>query len=154
MTTKPSRPTLLSSFPGSEAPAPSPEGDGFSYGSAMNFNTHEQVVEAARTLPQLKSMPREDFVSWLADNPEMYRAFRGYAIAAIQKGRTKFSCYMIRERVRWYTQVEWGGEFKISNNVTPYMSRLLARDIPVLDGIFNRLDVDMEEFMDYQRRLL
>ncbi len=118
----------------------------------MNFNHHGQVVEAAKTLPELKSMPRAEFVAWLYDNEKIYCAFRKFAIAAINERRTRFSAYMIRERVRWYTNIEYGGEFKISNNVTPYMSRLLALDIPILDKIFARKEIDLSEFPEYYRQ--
>lgn len=120
----------------------------------MNFYTHDMVVDAARTLPELKSMPLDEFVGWIEDNEEIYQNFRGYALAAIKKGRKRFSCYMIRERVRWYTNIEYGGEFKISNNITPYMSRLLALDIPILEDIFARKDIDESRFDGYQRSLL
>ena len=118
----------------------------------MNFNHHGQVVEAAKTLPELKSMPRAEFVQWIYDNEKIYSAFRQFAIEAINKRRTRFSAYMIRERVRWYTDIEYGGKFKISNNVTPYMSRLLALDIPILDKIFARKEIDLSELPDYYRQ--
>lgn len=118
------------------------------------FASFREVVAAAKTLPELKSMPRDDFVDWLKDNEKIYRAFRKYALDAIKQRRQRFSAYMIRERVRWYTNIEYGGEFKISNNVTPYMSRLLAKDMPVLEKIFARKDVDDDDFEPYQGRLL
>jgi hypothetical protein len=113
------------------------------------FHSHAQAVTAARTLPELKSMPRADFVNWLADNPKMYRAFRAFALDAVAKKRTRFSAYMIRERVRWYTNIEYGGRFKISNNVTPYIARLLALDVPILDKVFAKKEIDLEDFGPY-----
>ncbi len=114
------------------------------------FENHRQVVQAANTLPELKSMPKPEFVSWIAENEKIYQAFRRFAIEAVDKGRTRFSAYMIRERVRWYTNIEYRGDFKISNNVTPYMSRLLALDIPILDKIFAKKNIDLSDFADYQ----
>lgn len=109
---------------------------------SIQQHDHQRIMRMARVLPELKSMPRDDFVAWLEYNPRMYAAFRHFAMEALNKHRTRFSCYMIRERVRWYTNIEYGGEFKISNNVTPYMARLLAKDIPQLASIFSFKDVD------------
>lgn len=108
-----------------------------------NFQTHEQAVRAASQLPELKSMTRREFIDWLKDNEEIYLAFRHFALEALRHHRTRFSAYMIRERVRWYTNIEYGGRFKISNNVTPYMSRLLALDIPILEQVFAKKDIDV-----------
>ena len=108
------------------------------------------VLQLAESLPELKSMTRRDFINWLKENPKIYFAFRHFAMEAIKQKRSRFSCYMIRERVRWYTNIEWGGEFKISNNVTPYMNRLLPMDIPILDKIFSKKEVDYTDFRPYQ----
>jgi len=116
---------------------------------AYKFQTHGERVRAARGLPQLKSMPRADFINWLRDNEPMYLEFRRFALDAVAKRRTRFSAYMIRERVRWYTNVEYGGKFKISNNTTPYLSRLLALDIPILEKIFAKKDIDYDDFGPY-----
>lgn len=95
-------------------------------------------------------MPKDQFVGWLADNEQIYLAFRHFALEAVRHRRPRFSCYMIRERVRWYTNIQYGGQFKISNNVTPYMSRLLAMDIPILDKIFSKKDIDDSDWVPYQ----
>lgn len=117
--------------------------------SRYKFHSHAEVVRAARTLPELKSMARRDFVHWLQDNEKIYVAFRHFALAAVAKKRSRFSAYMIRERVRWYTNIEYGGRFKISNNVTPYVSRLLALDVPILDKIFAKKEINIEDFGPY-----
>ena len=113
---------------------------------ANNFKTHKEVVAAAHTLTELKSMPKNEFIKWLEKNPSIYNAFRKFALEAIAQRRKRFSAYMIRERVRWYTNVEYSGEFKVSNNVTPYMSRLLALDMPVLRRIFSKQEVDFDGY--------
>lgn len=123
----------------------------------MNYPSYDwqRVLRLAEDLPEMKSMPKQDFIYWLKDNQKIYSHFRGFALAAIKAKRKRFSCYMIRERVRWYTNVEYGGEFKISNNLTPYLSRLLSADIPVLDKIFARKDVEEKELVEaYQGSLL
>lgn len=117
--------------------------------------THLQRVQLARReLKTLKSMPKEQFLDWLEDNEQIYLAFRRFALEALRKGRTRFSVYMIRERVRWYTTIEWGGQFKISNNVTPYIARVLVLELPILDKIFRRQAVDQEELDRFVQRNL
>lgn len=100
-------------------------------------HAHEvhRVLRLADSLPELKSMTKDEFTLWLAEHYGIYRAFRKFAVEALASGRTHFSAYMIRERVRWYTTIEWRGEFKISNNCTPYLARLLIKDLPALEGV-------------------
>lgn len=97
------------------------------------------VNRCARSLPELGSMPKEDYLDWLLDNEEIYNHFRRFALDALNRGRRKFSVYMIRERVRWYVNVEsrGPGEFKISNNLTPYIARTLVLDDDRFYRIFN-----------------
>ena len=105
--------------------------------------SHQELVKLARYLPELKSMPKKDFIRWLADNETIYSYFESFAAEAMRSGRKRFSAYMIRERVRWYTNIEYAGDFKISNNLTPYIARLLAVQYPVLKDIFSFKDVDL-----------
>ena len=88
------------------------------------------VNRAQRELPELDSMPKWQFLDWLLDNEELYGHFKRFADDARERGRRRFSVYMIRERVRWYVNVEsrGAGEFKISNNLTPYIARTLILD--------------------------
>lgn len=102
--------------------------------------TFTDLVQRAKAeLPELKSMPKDEFIEWLAASEDMYNAWRYYAEQVVSKNRRRFSAYMIRERVRWYVYVESGidnDEYKISNNVTPYMARVLAMDLPQLKDVF------------------
>lgn len=93
---------------------------------------------AERLLPELESMPKENYIAWLWDNEELYGHFMRYAQDARERGRRRFSAYMIRERVRWYVNVEnrGPGEFKISNNLTPYIARTLVIDDERLANVF------------------
>lgn len=106
----------------------------FSY--LANSWAHKYRVARARQLPELRSCSRDKFVEWLDDNPKIYEAFHRFAIDALAKGRKRFSAYMIRERVRWYVNVDFEGEFKICNNFTPYIARLLAEELPELAEVF------------------
>lgn len=103
------------------------------------------TLALARSLPEMGSMPKREFITWLDENYETYTYFRRFAHDAVSAGRKRFSAYMIRERVRWYTNIEYGGEFKISNNVTPYVARLLAKEIPALKDIFRFKDTAVQK---------
>jgi hypothetical protein len=98
----------------------------------------ELLARARADLPELKSMRRTEFIEWLQENRKMYEAWRYYANQAIEKKREHFSAYMIRERVRWYVKIEATtlGDYNLNNNVTPYMARVLAMDLPQLEEIF------------------
>jgi hypothetical protein len=93
------------------------------------------VRDCLINLPELSSMPKADYIKWLSDNFKMYSHFKYFAQEALQNGRKRFSAYMIRERVRWHVNVEYDGEFKISNNLTPYIARTLILDIPALKDV-------------------
>lgn len=91
-----------------------------------------------RELPELDSMPRTDYLHWLIQNEELYGHFMRFARDALRRNRRRFSVYMIRERVRWYVNVESNGpgEFKISNNLTPYIARTLILDDERFENVF------------------
>jgi hypothetical protein len=101
---------------------------------------HEQLCRRAeRLLPELLSMPKAQFTNWLWQNEELYGHFMRFAQdARTRLNRRSFSVYMIRERVRWYVNVEnrGPGEFKISNNLTPYIARTLMMDDERLANVF------------------
>ncbi len=101
------------------------------------FWTIDQLLNASRFLPELKSMTTAAFRSWLVENKSIYGYFRKFAIEAVNANRKRFSIYTVRERVRWYTTVEWKGEFKVSNNVTPYVARLLLMEFPIMEDMLS-----------------
>lgn len=105
--------------------------------------THDDLIREAWRLPDLTSMSKAGFVTWLTANPRMYGYFRKFAHEALEKKRKRFSAYMIRERVRWYVNVEYDGQFKISNNLTPYIARLLIKEYPELSEVFQIKAVDL-----------
>lgn len=99
------------------------------------MNHAERCARALVQLPELESMPKSQFMAWLYDNEAMYSHFLRFAKEAAIN-REHFSAYMIRERVRWYVAIEWKGDFKVSNNLTPYIARVLCIDLPRLSEVF------------------
>ena len=61
-----------------------------------------------------------------------------YAVQLRTTGtRTHYSIYAIRERLRWDSMLrEEGTEYKISNNITPHVARLLMVSDKRLAGMF------------------
>lgn len=100
--------------------------------------TRDEVLDLADMLPEMGSMSLEDFFEWIDDpgNWPMYCRFRQAARDVIEAKPKRFSCYCIREFVRWKVEIEWQGDFKISNNLTPYFARLLAYEYSELREIF------------------
>jgi len=102
----------------------------------------EQIMRLIENSPDLfdglKEEHREAFMNWLPNNTHVVTAFGKYAKQLKQKGnREYYSAYCIRERLRWDSMVsEVGTEYKISNNNTPFISRLIMRMDPELRGMF------------------
>ncbi len=80
------------------------------------------------------------FNEFHADNPVFYRLFVRFTLQAINAGRSRFSAYAVRERIRWYTTIETrsADEFKINNNHIPFYVRLFERDYPQHVGFFEK----------------
>ena len=95
---------------------------------------HERPDLLAGLLPKVQ----EDFMAWLPANTHVVSAFLRYARELKRTGkRDYYSAYAIRERLRWDSMVsEVGTEFKISNNMTPALARLVMAIDPSLDGMF------------------
>ncbi len=86
------------------------------------------------------------------ENPHIFDLFVRFADEARKAGRTHFSCYMIRERIRWYTSVETTSmpEVKFSNNHTPYYARLLLAKYPEkFAGLFRLNEMQDEPDPDF-----
>lgn len=68
----------------------------------------------------------------------IYNEFERYAIDLYTNGRReRYGSKMIVERMRWDTQFkEMSEDFKINNNVTSYLARLVMLERPLLDGMF------------------
>ena len=82
------------------------------------------------------------FSKWVNDNYSIYTAFVRYAKVLREfNGNKRYSARTIIERMRWDTLIgELKGSgattVKISNNVTPYLSRLSMLENEELGGMF------------------
>ena len=81
---------------------------------------------------------RDAFIKWLPGNVHVVFAFGKYAKQLKRDGcRDYYSAYAIRERLRWDSMLsETGTEYKLNNNQTPFLARLIMRMDPALRGMF------------------
>lgn len=81
-----------------------------------------------------------DFGEYDEAHPEVYEAFKRFALQWKQSGRSRASARDVLARVRWETGVNAAyaerGEFKVNNNYAAVMSRLLMEELPELRGMF------------------
>ena len=97
----------------------------------------------------LKDDARVKFLEWLPDNTHIVKSFGKYALQLKENGhREYYSAYAIRERLRWDSMLsETGTEYKISNNMTPFIARLIMKMDHRLDGMFKTKGVNYENLI-------
>lgn len=78
-----------------------------------------------------------EFLEWLPENLEIWSAFERETFRVINRGFKHYSSYTIVEFLRHHTAVaEVESEFKINNNIRPYLSRLFDFVNPQHAGLF------------------
>jgi len=103
--------------------------------------TSNQIIDAAiqdGIFGDLLPETTDKFYDWLPDNVHVVRAFYEAAHMLHSTGKREYySLYCIREKLRWDSMVsEVGTKFKLSNNVTPHLARLVMALDPHLNGMF------------------
>ena len=79
----------------------------------------------------------EEFLNWLPDNLHVWDAFVVETLKVIQRGYKHYSSRTIICVMRHHSAIsEKGGEFKINNNVSPYLARLFDLIYPQHCGLF------------------
>jgi len=76
------------------------------------------------------------FWQYHKENPQVYTLFKKFTFSVIDTGRKYYSAMGIIQRIRWHTDIEGKGTFKINNNYTPGYARLFERDHPAYKGFF------------------
>lgn len=98
------------------------------------FDRQPTVLEIATANAPLLS---SEFLEWLPENLHIWEAFARETLKVIAKGQQHYSSYTIVEFLRHHTMVsEIGTEFKINNNVRPYLPRLFDLVYPQHAGLF------------------
>jgi len=90
-------------------------------------------------MPKLTTSER--FTKFHEKNPHVFVLFETYALQLIHAGKKKFGSKMIYERIRWDSEIKTTGSkfhdekgeevrVKLSNDFTPYYSRMFAEKYP------------------------
>lgn len=78
-----------------------------------------------------------DFEKWLEDNQHIWQAFEKQALLTAQRGFKHYSARTIVHFLRHHSAMtETSGEWKINNNVSPYLARKFMQKYPSFAGFF------------------
>lgn len=89
------------------------------------------------TIPANQSKIEEAFWKFHGENPDVYEALKELAFDAHEAGRTRIGIGMLFEVLRWNRMIQRRQEsFKLNNNFRAYYARLLMKQNPELDGLF------------------
>jgi hypothetical protein len=79
------------------------------------------------------------FADWVEDNHHIVRTFVAESLRVIERGRDHYGAHVIVQWIRHDTAMRVNGhsEFKISNNVFPYLARIFALAMPDRDYLFD-----------------
>lgn len=83
--------------------------------------------------------PAERFDEFNRRNPQVYQTLEDMAKALINKGRRKIGINMLLEVLRWNYYMSTddpNSDFKINNNYAPYYARLLIKNNPDWEKVF------------------
>lgn len=86
---------------------------------------------------QNKEQFSDDFLVWIQSNEHVFDAFCEQVFLVIRKGFTHYSSKTIIEVLRHHSAIsESGIQYKLNNNVTPYLPRLFDLMYPEHAGLF------------------
>ena len=104
--------------------------------------------EYPETFDGLKEGVIEKFRDWYPSNMHVIDAFEKEAFYLLTRGRReRYSIYTIREKLRWDSLVsESGQDYKLNNNYSPFIARILMFLNSDMDGMFStRRELETEE---------
>ena len=77
-----------------------------------------------------------EFMDFIEENGHIYEAFDKAAMEVIAAGFRHYSARTIIHVLRHHSAISQAGEWKINNNVSPYLARLFALVHPVHADLF------------------
>jgi len=108
-----------------------------------------QVPGGPEGIPRRPTITQAEqkFLIFHEANPHVYTKFLELAWMVRGRGFTKWSARAIMQRLRWFSSFEtsdpnWGSDFKINNNYTPYYARKAMREYP------EDFDIEGAEFFE------
>jgi len=83
--------------------------------------------------------PKEarEIIKELWENPELCQAFCRLSKIAATKGK-KTGAMMILNVIRWEIEIVKNGDFKVNNNLAPYLGRYFEFCYPQFSGFFEK----------------
>jgi len=66
---------------------------------------------------------QEEFIKFDYEHPEFWHEFEYRAKVMMDKGREHYSARTIFEVLRWHSDLDSGGQFKIQNNWIPFYAK-------------------------------
>ena len=111
----------------------------------------KQQEHFKRPISYVPPFTQEKFDAFLKQNPQVWDLFVRFTFEAISDGHDHLSSRVIVDRIRWEapihtagTDVVKGRKLKISNGVTPYLSRKFHEEFPSYDGFFTKRQTKKE----------
>lgn len=99
-------------------------------------------IETAIQSPMFDGLSKRSisgFVRFCSLNPHVYEAFRHFAVELYESGTRRYSAKGIVERMRWEMQLQTRGDrFRLSNNYTPHLARVLMLEDERFTKFFSR----------------
>jgi len=111
------------------------------------------LADEPNFLDEVKYHHRKAFIEWFPENMHVIEAFERYALELKHTGKREYySIKAILERLRWHSLLEDSAlEYKLNNNHTACIARILMRLNPELNGMFQlRSQVVPDEEEEYE----
>ena len=85
------------------------------------------------------------FKQYIKDNPHIWEEFEKIALGLTAR-TTRYSARDILPVMRWHSVIaENGSDFKVTNNISPYLSRLFEEKHPAYKNFFSK-KLNWEDF--------
>ncbi len=99
------------------------------------MNAEARRPNGAQWSPSQRRM-LDEFNDFDKEHPEFWDQFKFFTFAAIHSGRDRFSARAVFQRMRWETEIDGGGTFKVNNNWCAFYSRKFMQMYPEYEGFF------------------
>ena len=70
------------------------------------------------------------------EHPEIWKRFEKFTFETISSGKKHYSARAVFHRLRWETEIDEGGQFKLSNKWSRWYSRKFMETYPHYNGFF------------------
>jgi hypothetical protein len=91
-----------------------------------------------------------NFEKYDNENPQIWEAFKKYAIQARDRGFKNYSTNGIFEIIRWHTAIEGNDTFKINDRYRPDYARKMMNLYPDFDGFFRTRELKAERVSEIE----